>query len=363
MYDVIVVGARCGGSPTAMNLARAGHKVLVVDRATFPSDTLSTHALAGDSVNRLRQWGLLDKVCAESRTIVYAGTRMHVAGQTFDIAGEGLCPRRTTLDKILVDAARDAGAEVREHCSVTGITRDEAGTVTGITFQSDGQTGAESAGVVIGADGRNSFVARAVDAEVYGEKDSLACAYYSYFTGFPVDRNELYFADGVAALAFPTNHGQSLLAVMQPSAAFEGWRADVEAGFRKAFSAVGLGEAFGQATRVEDYRGAAQLPNYYRKPFGPGWALVGDAGYLKDPVLGQGVNDAFRDADLLSAGLDRFLRGDTSFDAAMAEYQQTRDAMTRGVYALNHAFSALKVTPGLVQTLVDAAAAMQAARG
>ena len=363
MYDVIVVGARCGGSPVAMNLARSGHKVLVVDRATFPSDTLSTHALTGDSVNRLRQWGLLDKVCAASGTNVYGGTRMHVAGQTFDIAGEGLCPRRTTLDKILVDAARDAGAEVREHCSVTGITRDGEGKVTGITFQSEGKTGEESAQVVVGADGRNSLVARAVDAEVYGAKESLACAYYSYFTGFPVDRNDLHFADGVAALAFPTDHGQTLLAVMQPSAAFEGWRADVEAGFRKAFSAVGLGEAFERATRVEEYRGAADLPNYYRKPFGPGWALVGDAGYRKDPVLGQGVNDAFRDADLLSAGLDRVFRGDASFEAAMTEYQQTRDAMTQGVYALNHAFSALQVTPGLVQTLADAAAAMRAGQG
>ncbi|MCA9829279.1 MAG: NAD(P)/FAD-dependent oxidoreductase [Dehalococcoidia bacterium] len=363
MYDVIVVGARCGGSPTAMNLAGAGHKVLVVDRATFPSDTLSTGVLSGDSVNRLRQWGLLEKVCAGSGTAVYPGTRIHVAGEAFDIPGEALCPRRTTLDKILVDAARDAGAEVREHCSVTGITRDGEGMVTGITFQSEGQTGAESARIVIGADGRNSFVARAVDAEVYGEKDSLACAYYSYFTGFPVDRNDLHFADGVAALAFPTDHGQSLLAVMQPSAAFEAWRADVEAGFRKVFSAVGLGDAFAGATRTEEYRGAAQLPNYYRKPFGPGWALVGDAGYLKDPVLGQGVNDAFRDADLLSAGLDRVFRGDASFEAAMSEYQQTRDAMTGGIYALNHAFSALKVTPGLVQTLADAAAAMQAARG
>ncbi|MGD9933387.1 MAG: NAD(P)/FAD-dependent oxidoreductase [Dehalococcoidia bacterium] len=363
MYDAIIVGARCGGSPTAMNLARAGHKALVVDRATFPSDTLSTHVLSGDSVSRLRQWGLLEKVCAESGTSVYEGTRMHVAGQTFDLPGEAISPRRTTLDKILVDAAREAGAEVREHCSVTGLSRDEAGNVTGITFQTEGQTGTETARVVVGADGRNSLVARTVDAEVYDAKESLACAYYSYFTGFPVDRNILFFAEDVACFAFPTNHGQTLLAAMQPAARFASWRTDIDGGFQRAFESAGQGERFAAATRLEEWRGAAELPNYYRKPYGPGWALVGDAGYLKDPVLGQGVNDAFRDADLLSAGLDRFFRGDASFEAAMAEYQQTRDAMTGPIYGLNHAFSALKVTPDLVQTLADAAAAMRAGQG
>jgi flavin-dependent dehydrogenase len=357
MYDVIVVGARCAGAPLSMNLARGGHRVLVVDRAQFPSDTLSTHALTGDSVMRLQNWGVLDRVIAASGRPPGAPPKFFVDGQVFEVPGTSFAPRRTVLDKVLVDAAREAGAEIREDCSVSGLLRNNEGLVTGIQYQSNGSTATEEARIVVGADGRNSFVARQVGAEVYNEKEALACGYYSYFTGFPVEGIEVHFAPGLACFAFPTSHGQICLAVMQPTERFEEWRKDIEGGFRAAWETVGQGERFAQATRVEGFQGAAKLPNYYRKPFGPGWALVGDAGYLKDPVLGQGVNDAFRDAEALAQAIDRVLRGEVEFDAAMAGYQQARDMASGPIFAFNHEFSKLQVTAPLVATLIQASEA------
>ncbi len=355
MYDVIVVGARCAGSPLAMNLARDGHRVLVVDRATFPSDTLSTHAIGVDGVPLLRKWGLLDRICAADGSKVHDRVTMSSGGQTIAIPGESFAPRRTVLDKILVDAAREAGADVREGASVTRVLRDAAGAVNGVQLQSGGVVSTEEARVVVGADGRNSFVAREVGAEKYDEKEALACAYYSYFTGFPVETNELWFADSVACGAFPTSHGQVCLFAMQPLDAFKTWREDIARGFQAVFEAAGAGEQFSKATRVEEWRGSAELPNYYRKPYGPGWALVGDAGYIKDPVLGQGVNDAFRDAGILSGKLHAVLTGEEPYEAAMAAYEAKRNAVTAPVYAFNHEFSKLKVTPMHLQQLQAAA--------
>ncbi len=362
MYDAIVVGARCGGSPLAMQLARKGHNVLVVDRAHFPSDTLSTHALTGAAAMHLESWGLLDRVTTADGRPVNDHSRHFCAGMEVRIPGLNLAPRRTVLDTILVEAAREAGAEVREGSPVVGLIRDADGRVTGVNLQSDGHVAAEEAHVVVGADGRNSFVAREVGAEVYNEQPPLSMGYYSYFEDYPLETIEVHWGDGFVCFAFPTSNGQACLAVERHHEHFHTFRADTEGEFRKAHEAVGLGERYARARRVEEWRGASDLPNHYRKPFGPGWALVGDAGYLKDPVLGMGVNDAFRDADLLADGLDSVFRGEADFDAAMARYQQQRDAASAQMYAVNYEFSKLAVTPQHLEMLrAGAAAAMQAA--
>ncbi len=357
MYDAIIVGARCGGSPTAMNLARRQHRVLVVDRATFPRDTLSTHALTGDAADRLKAWGLLDRVVAADGRGVTDHAAYHCAGREFRIPGLFLAPRRTVLDKILVDAARASGAEVREGCSVIGLLRDPSGRVTGVTLQRDGSLSTEEARVVVGADGRNSFVAREVGAEVYNEKPPMACAYYSYFENFPISTVEVHYAPGTACICLPTSNGQACLAVMRHRDQFQVFRADIDGGFQRAFEQVGLADRYASARRAEEWRGAADLPNYYRKPFGPGWTLVGDAGFLKDPVLGQGVNDAFRDADLLSSALDSVFRGEQDFDTALSNYQQERDRVSGSTYALTHELSKLQVTPEHLESLQAAAEA------
>lgn len=351
MYDAIIVGARCGGSPLAMQLARKGHNVLVVDRARFPSDTLSTHGLTLEASAHLEGWGLLERVTAADGRPVTDHSRHFSAGQEVHVPGFYLAPRRTVLDTILVEAAREAGAEVREGASVVGLQRDADGRVTGVRLQSEGHLSTEEARVVVGADGRNSFVAREVGAEVYNEQPPLSMAYYSYFEDYPLETIEVHWGDGFVCFSLPTSNGRACLAVERHREHFPTFRADTEGEFRRAHEEAGIGGRYARARRVEEWRGATDLPNRYHKPFGPGWALVGDAGYVKDPVLAMGVNDAFRDADLLAEGLDSVFREESDFDSAMGRYQQRRDAATAPVFALNYQFAKLEVTPAHLEML------------
>src|SRR4051812_32186349 len=197
-YDAIIVGARCAGAPAAMLLARQGHHVLLLDRASFPSDTLSTHVIHAPGVAALKRWGLLDTVtatgCPPIDRYAFDFGPITIAGtpQPRDGISTAYAPRRTVLDKILVDAARAAGVDVREHFSVDEIVI-EHGAVAGIRGRGeDGTTVVERARVVIGADGRNSHVAKAVGAEEYNEKPKLQWSYYTYFEGLPVDGFETF---------------------------------------------------------------------------------------------------------------------------------------------------------------------------
>ncbi|MGE5594671.1 MAG: NAD(P)/FAD-dependent oxidoreductase [Hyphomicrobiales bacterium] len=354
MYDAIVVGARCAGSPTAMLLARAGHRVLLVDRARFPSDTVSTHALTNEAVPTLAAWGVLDRLVATNPTPVYRAT-FRAGGEAVEIKFDppGYCPRRTVLDAILVDAARESGAEVREGFSVSGFLRGEDGRITGIRGRgADGREVVEEARVVVGADGRNSILAREVKPEEYNQLPALTCGYFSYFETFPAEGIELNFTGDRMVFVFPTNDGLCCVGAECLAEQFPAFRADVEGTMAASFAMVpGFPERVARARRVERWTGI-KLPNwYYRKPFGPGWALVGDAGYLKDPVLGMGMNDAFRDAGLVAKALDDVLSGRAEFDAALGEYQRRRDTATAMMYQLNYEFSKMRVGPEHLQMI------------
>ena len=196
-YDAIVVGARCAGSPTAMLLARKGYRVLVVDRATFPSDTVSTHIVQPLGVAALARWGLLDRLvatgCPPIHTYSFDFGPFTIAGSPgTDDAPVAYCPRRTVLDKLLVDAAAEAGAEVREGFGVDELLT-ENGRVVGIAGHSKGGAKiTERATVVIGADGRHSRVAEQLRPEQYNEKPPLLAAYYTYWSGRPDARPVRY---------------------------------------------------------------------------------------------------------------------------------------------------------------------------
>jgi 2-polyprenyl-6-methoxyphenol hydroxylase-like FAD-dependent oxidoreductase len=343
MYDAIIVGARAAGSPTAMLLARRGHRVLLVDRASFPSDTLSTHYIHQPGIARLQRWGLLERLVETGCPPVGALSfdvgpfSLHAAPPASDGIAEGYCPRRTVLDELLLEAAAEAGAEVR-----TGVAVDE------LLFEDDAVVGIRAQGteerarVVIGADGRNSFVARAVQAPEYETRPGRTCAYYSYWAGAQGEGAELYPRDGRMIISGPTNDGLQIVVAFWPREEFKAVRADVEKSFLEAVAlAPALAERLAAGERADRFYGVADLPFYYRKPFGPGWALVGDAGYHKDPITAQGISDAFRDSELLADALDAGFTGTRPLDEALGEYERVRNEETRGLYELTYEFASL----------------------
>jgi 2-polyprenyl-6-methoxyphenol hydroxylase-like FAD-dependent oxidoreductase len=366
-YDVIVAGARCAGAPTAMLLARSGYRVLVVDRATFPSDTLSTHLVHPPGVASLRSWGLLDRLteskCPPIDTYAFDFGPFTLTGAPGTTGSPvAYAPRRTVLDKLLVDAASEAGAEVREGFSVEDLVVDD-GRVTGVRGHSKGgRTVVERAGVVVGADGRHSLVARTVHPAQYHEKPPLLCGYYTYWSGLPMDgRFETYIRPSRGFAAWPTNDDLTLVIGGWPMAEFEANREDIEGNYLKMFElAPAFADRVRAATREARYVGTA-VPNYFRQPYGPGWALVGDAGYNKDFITAQGIHDAFRDAELCASALDETFSGRQTYDAAMSGYQSARDAQVLPMYELTTEFATLEPPPPDLQRLLAAAAGNQAA--
>jgi flavin-dependent dehydrogenase len=348
MFDAVVVGARAAGSPTAMLLARKGHRVLLVDRATFPSDTLSTHYIHQPGIARLQRWGLLDRLIATgsppSRSLLFDVGPFALSGSPLpsDGVAEAYAPRRTVLDAMLVEAAAEAGAEVRTGYSVDELVV-ENGAVVGIRSGDN----VERSRIVIGADGRNSFVARAVQAPEYDARPGLACAYYTYWGGIEGGDVELYPREGRMVMGGArTNDGLRIVIVFWPKDEFHTVRANVERSFHDALAlAPPLADRLTTGERADRFYGIGDLPFYYRKPYGAGWALVGDAGYHKDPVTAQGITDAFRDADLLAEALDAGFTGAQPFHDALAEYERIRNEETRPLYELTYEFASL-AAPG-----------------
>jgi 2-polyprenyl-6-methoxyphenol hydroxylase-like FAD-dependent oxidoreductase len=359
-YDIIVVGARCAGSPTAMLLARAGHRVLLVDRATFPSDTLSTHVLHPPGAAAMQRWGLLDRLRAsgcppiDTYTFDFGPVTLAGAPGTPD-SPVAYCPRRTVLDKLLVDAASESGVEVREGFTVQEFLVED-GRVVGLRGHTQGGAPVvEHAAVTVGADGRYSLLAKTVAPEQYHEKGPILCGYYSYWSGLPTDgRFEVYArADRGWAVA-PTHDDLTLLVAGWPYREYGANKDDVEGNYLRMFDlAPEFAERMRGATREARFAGTA-VENYFRKPFGPGWALVGDAGYNKDFITAQGISDAFRDAELCASALDAAGTGARQFEDAMAEYQSTRDAHVLPMFELTCQLATLDPPPPEMQQLLGA---------
>jgi 2-polyprenyl-6-methoxyphenol hydroxylase-like FAD-dependent oxidoreductase len=359
-YDAIVVGARCAGSPTALLLARKGYKVLVVDRSTFPSDTLSTHVLHSPGAAALKRWGVLDRLtatgCPPIDTYTFDFGPLTISGAPgTDDSPFSYCPRRTVLDKLLVDAAAEAGAEVREGFTVEDVITDDDGVVGIRGHGKDGKSVTEHAQVVVGADGRYSRIAQAVGPEQYNERPEILCGYYTYWSDLPVDgRFEVYVRPGSGWAAAPTHDGLTMVVGGWPFAQFDANKNDVEGNYLRMFDlAPEFAERIRGAKREARFSGTA-VPNYFRKPFGPGWALVGDAGYNKDFITAQGITDAFRDAELCTNALDQSLSGSRSFDDAMGDYQSTRDEHVLPMFEFTCQLATLEPPPPEMQQLLGA---------
>lgn len=349
-HDVVVVGARAAGGATALLLARLGYDVAVVDRALFPSDTVSTHSLSRGGVVQLNRWGLLDTVLASGAPAIRRVT-FHTDGESLtrpvkDKAGVDLlvAPRRHILDTIVATAARQAGADLRLGVTVDGVCLDDHGRAVGVHGYDDAGPVDLRARFVIGADGLQSRVARSVGAPVVEERGRRGSAQYAYFAGLPWDGIEFFIAERAFTGVFPTHDGEACVWVCCPST--DAAAARRGAGSRaEAFTALlertapELADRLRAGRRTSDVAGMLRLPNQRRAAHGPGWALVGDAGYHRDAVTGHGITDAYRDAELLAVAIDGALRGETDDDTALAGYERAHDAGLREMFELTCALA------------------------
>jgi flavin-dependent dehydrogenase len=358
-YDAIVVGARCAGSPTAMLLARKGYKVLVVDQATFPSDTISTHLIHPPGVSALEEWGLLDRLiatgCPGIDTYVYYLGPMTISGSPgTDASPLAYAPRRTVLDQLLVDAASEAGAEVRQEFTVTDLVVED-GRVTGIRGHRKGEpTITERARVVVGADGHHSLVARSVTAWQYHAKPELQVSYYTYVSGLPMDgRYEVCLRPDRGFAAWPTNDDLTVVIAGWPRSQLTANRTDIEGHFLATLELMPEFAARYRAARREARFLGMSVANFLREPFGPGWALVGDAGYTKDFITGLGISDAFRDAELCATALDEAFSGARSYEDAMTAYRAERDRQSLPFYEFTTELATLQPLPPELERLLQ----------
>jgi flavin-dependent dehydrogenase len=328
-YDVLVVGTRCAGAGLALLLARRGCRVLGVDRAEFPSDTISTHFMWPRTTAFLARWNLLDQLAATGCPAIERVTADYgpiaISGRPSPVDGTGIMysPRRVILDALLVEAARVAGAEMRGATTFRGLITED-GRVVGAQLQgNDGALDEVRARLVVGADGLWSPVARAAGAATEIDQASLTCGYYAYWSGVPTEGVEFYVRHGRDILVFPTHDGLTCIWAGRSHDAWGEYRADVEGSYRAVIAlAPGLAERLRGAERVLPFKGTSKLPNYYRRSFGPGWALVGDAAYHRDPLTGMGIGDAFLGAELLADAIAAGLAGDAAqLDAALQGYE------------------------------------------
>jgi len=346
-YDVVIAGARCAGAATAMLLARQGARVLLLDRSRYGTDTLSTHALMRGGVLQLHRWGLLPRVIAagtppvRSATFYLPGAVSAVEIKPKHGVDALYAPRRTVLDAILVDAARSVGADVRFGTSVTGLQRDRTGRVTGITGRAGPARLEVGADLVVGADGRRSAVARYAGARAANVAPASSGVIYRHFRDDAAGGYHWYFTPGSAAGVIPTNDG---LACVFAATSAERLRSELDGGAEAGLRRILTRAAPGLADRF-DHHGAAGPPRvfpgltgYLRDAAGPGWALVGDAGYFKDPITAHGITDALRDAEILARVVT------SSGPDAVGRYQAERDELSRRLFRVTGRIAAFDWT-------------------
>jgi flavin-dependent dehydrogenase len=329
-----------------MLLARAGMNVLAIERQAYGSDTMSTHALMRTGVLQLERWGLLPAVMAAGTPEIRA-TTFHYGCESLRLniksehGVEYLCaPRRTVLDRILVDAARSAGADVRHGVVLSRLQIDSKGRVAGASLRdADGNSAAVHSDIVIGADGRQSTVAGLVNARTYLNGRSASGYVYGYYEGLERYGYHWHFAENVAAGVIPTNDGQHCVFTAVSGTVFPGtFRRNVEGAFLQILAANSphLSDDVSRARLVGRLRGFGGAPGHLKQSHGSGWALVGDAGYFKDPLTAHGITDALRDAELLARAI---LDGSAG---ALEAYQHERDVLSEPLFHVTEAITSFR---------------------
>ena len=333
-YDVVVVGARAAGASTAMLMARRGLSVLAIDRGAYGSDTLSTHSLAGAGVLQLSRWGLLDTIReagtpATPNVVFEFGDEVVelAVGQRGDVDGL-YAPQRTLLDATLVDAAVEAGADVRHGVTFVSVKRNDLGRVDGVELDIDGVRRIVGARLVVGADGTRSRVARQVGAATLRQESATSAFVFGYFPGLPDDTIRNYYDDERAVGLIPTNEGLAVVWVGMTLERFERLvRGRAPRGHAEGLASVPDLAHLAGSVPIGGFKSFPGLPGFLKQAWGPGWALVGDAGYFKDPLSAHGITDAFIGAELLADAAVQSLTCGVDEVDAFGRFQAVRDEM------------------------------------
>ncbi|MFZ9396633.1 MAG: NAD(P)/FAD-dependent oxidoreductase [Erythrobacter sp.] len=345
-YDAVIVGARCAGAATGMLLARKGARVLIVDREPYGSDTMSTHALMRGAVMQLTNWGLVHNVAATGAPPIRTTSFIYGEDSPIDIeisAQHGVsalyAPRRFALDKVLVDAARRSGAEIQHRIRCIDLVRSKGGAVAGaILRDSSGALHKISAELVIGADGRDSAVAKLASAPYTKRGTNASRCIYGYFACLTPRGNRWHWGDGCGGGIIPTNDGQSCVSLNLPQEARDTFREALKpTGFRAQIARLmpQMENELEGGQLVQRLTGFSGEPGYMRQACGDGWALVGDAGYFKDPITAHGITDALRDAQILA---------DSWSAGRLDDYAVTRDALSQDMLRLSDTIAAFEWT-------------------
>lgn len=337
-YDAIVVGARCAGATTAMLMAKKGMRVLLIERDAPGTDTRSSHNLTRGAVKQLVRWGLADRLMDQGtpridKTVFQFGDSV----LPLDLRPVGTTPgllgtRRMILDATLVDAAYEAGVDVRFHTTFRDVIRDKFDRVSGALLSDrSGADFAVTAPLVVGADGIRSAVARHVGATVQKEAKHALGHIYGYYRGLPLADNHVIFASGVSVASTPTNHDLDIvIATIAPATLKEMRRAADDESVLNTLAKMAnpvFAELLERAKLTEPVKVFSGTKGFVRDCAGPGWALVGDAGYFRDPVTAHGITDAFRDAELLANAAGKG-------DATLREYQSKRNEVTKEIWKI-----------------------------
>ena len=346
-FDVVVIGSGVAGAPTAMLLARSGHKVLLIDRHEFPRDALSTHFIWPRGVSYLNRWGLAQPILEKSPHFTrlemsVEGIRLHgsvplnhlesrfrrLHGDSHGVTMTYCGPRRYYLDKFLMDEAQKAGAEVRDGTSFTEPIVEE-GVVTGIRMVGRaGNSLSVKSRFVVGADGQHSTFARKIGARTIQVWPLSTFAYFGYFSGIKKDELAFFRKGRLGMAIFPTSDGTHMVLAYGPNAWWHEFNRNAENNFHKtvAFCAADVGELVRAGKIEEPFKACGTMPAFHRESWGPGWVLIGDAGSFKDQATAMGITHAFRDAELVSHFVHRALAGEITMESAMAEYSSVRAA-------------------------------------
>ncbi len=334
--DVVVVGARCAGSPLAALLARQGLDVAVLERASFPRDTLSSHLFEADALAFLNRLDVTERLWATGAPPVNrTDTRVEDVHLTMDLplrAGDigGMASvRRLLLDPILADAARQAGAEVHTASRVTGLIHEQ-GRVAGVSFEQEGAVRRMRARLVVGADGRHSTVARLCGARRYNVTPNRRPLFWAFLEDADMGSEPTFLSHRWAdrfILGIPADSGLYQVLMWPEESELGRFRADREAAFiEHARTCEPLAEGLAGARRTGKIFGALRWEGFFREPSGPGWVLCGDAGHFKSPSPGRGIGDAFLQADSLARAIGHGLEGSPAdLDRLLARWGRWRD--------------------------------------